>query len=199
MAGGRSGWRAVDDPLLDRIAGGADRIGAPGSFGGLTALWQQRTAPPRSTCGTATAATTAVRGAHPRRSPARPRPSLAPRAGHRAAARQPRRRHGRRRPAGSSLALRASGTGTRVLLERCCATPAPIPPRCTGPVVATHLEAAVAVASGLADAAVGLRARPPTPWSSTSSRSRGSRSSSPCLKLRSGPPPICCRRSSLPR
>ena len=34
----------------------------------------------------------------------------------------------------------------------------PIPPRCTGPVVGTHLEAAVAVASGLADAAVGLRA-----------------------------------------
>ena len=31
-----------DDPLLDRIAGGADRVGAPGSFGGLTALWQQR-------------------------------------------------------------------------------------------------------------------------------------------------------------
>ena len=31
-----------DDPLLDRIAAQCDRVGAPGSFGGLSALWQQR-------------------------------------------------------------------------------------------------------------------------------------------------------------
>jgi DNA-binding transcriptional MocR family regulator len=31
-----------DDPLLDRIAGDAERIGARGSLGGLAALWQRR-------------------------------------------------------------------------------------------------------------------------------------------------------------
>ncbi len=121
-----------DDPLLDRIAGGADRVGAPGSFGGLTALWQQR----------ADAATLHLRhrdGGYNDRF-----------AAHILAGRRPvlvhlwRREQGIILPRGNPdavetvgdllrrpIALRASGTGTRVLLERCCATPVPIPPRCT--------------------------------------------------------------------
>jgi len=148
-----------DDPLLDRIAADVDRVGAPGSFGGLSALWQQR----------ADAATLHLRhrdGAY-----------NAPFAARILEGRRPvlvhlwRREQGIIVPAGNpggvtavgdlltrSVALRAAGTGTRVLLERMLrdtgADPAPL----HGPAVATHLEAAVAVASGIADAAIGLRA-----------------------------------------
>ena len=148
-----------DDPLLDRIAGGADRVGAPGSFGGLTALWQRR----------ADAATL-----HLRHRDGSYNDSFA---AHILAGRRPvlvhlwRREQGIMLPRGNPddvttvgdllgrpVALRAAGTGTRVLLERSLRDAGADPGALRGPVVATHLEAAVAVASGLADAAVGLRA-----------------------------------------
>jgi molybdate-binding protein len=58
--------------------------------------------------------------------------------------------------AGLQVALRRPGTGTRVLTERLAreAGGAPL----DGPEVTTHLEAALSVAAGLADAAIGLRA-----------------------------------------
>jgi putative molybdopterin biosynthesis protein len=148
-----------DDPLLDRIATGTDRVGAPGSFGGLTALWQGR----------ADAATVHLRhrdGAY-----------NAPFAARILAGRKPvlvhlwRREQGIIVPAGNPLdiagvrdlaactvALRGSGTGTRVLVERLMREAGADPTALRGPEVPTHLEAAVSVAAGLADAAVGLRA-----------------------------------------
>ena len=59
---------------------------------------------------------------------------------------------------GRRIALRAAGTGTRVLLDRLLRDAGADPAALRGPDIRTHLEAAVAVASGLADAAVGLRA-----------------------------------------
>ena len=57
------------------------------------------------------------------------------------------------------MALRPAGTGTRVLLERLLREArAGTPPPCAVPSCPTHLEAALAVAAGVADAAVGLRA-----------------------------------------
>ena len=56
------------------------------------------------------------------------------------------------------VALRASGTGTRVLLDRLLRDAAPTATRCADRMLGPQLEAAVAVALGLADAAVGLRA-----------------------------------------
>jgi putative molybdopterin biosynthesis protein len=148
-----------DDPLLDRIAGDADRVGAPGSFGGLTALWQGR----------ADAATLHLRH--------RDGGYNAPFAARILRDRRPvlvhlwRREQGIIVPAGNpdgitgvddllhrTVALRATGTGTRVLLERLLRETGGDPGELRGPEVATHLEAAIAVAAGLADAAVGLRA-----------------------------------------
>ena len=148
-----------DDPLLDRIAGGTDRVGAPGSFGGLTALWQER----------ADAATVHLRH--------RDGSYNAPFAARILAGRKPvlvhlwRREQGIIVPAGNPLgiravrdlagrtvALRGTGTGTRVLLERLMREAGADPATLHGPEAPTHLEAAVSVAAGLADAAVGLRA-----------------------------------------
>jgi putative molybdopterin biosynthesis protein len=56
------------------------------------------------------------------------------------------------------LARRPYGTGTRVLLDRLL-TEAGIPPASvTGPEAATHLEVAMAIACGQADAGLGVRA-----------------------------------------
>ena len=146
-----------DDPLLDLIATGADRIGAPGSFGGLSALWQRR----------ADAATLHLRH--------RDGGYNAPFAARVLDGRRPvlvhlwRREQGIVVPRGNpegietardllgrTVALRAAGTGTRVLLERLLRAAAADPAALRGPEVRTHLEAALAVATGLADAAVGL-------------------------------------------
>ena len=138
-----------DDPLLDRIATGADRVGAPGSFGGLTALWQQR----------ADAATLHLRH--------RDGGYNDPFAAHILDGRRPvlvhlwRREQGIILPRGNPdgietvddllgrpVALRASGTGTRVLLERLLRDAGADPAALRGPDARTHLEAAVAVAVG---------------------------------------------------
>jgi molybdate-binding protein len=148
-----------DDPLLDLIATGSDRVGAPGSFGGLTALWQQR----------ADAATLHLRH--------RDGDYNDPFAARILDGRRPilvhlwRREQGIIVPPGNPdgiktvedllgrpVALRASGTGTRVLLDRLLRDAGADPAALRGPDARTHLEAAVAVASGIADAAVGLRA-----------------------------------------
>ena len=148
-----------DDPLLDRIAGDADRVGAPGSFGGLTALWQGR----------ADAATVHLRH--------RGGTYNEPFAASILRGRRPllvhlwRREQGILVPRGNPLgitgvadltrctvALRGTGTGTRVLLERLLRESGADPAALRGPEVATHLEAALAIATGIADAAVGLRA-----------------------------------------
>jgi len=148
-----------DDPLLDRIATGTDRVGAPGSFGGLSALWQQR----------ADAATLHLRH--------RDGNYNAPFAARILRDRRPvlvhfwRREQGiivpRDNPdaiatvehlLGRTVALRASGTGTRVLLERLVREAGADPATLRGPEAPTHLQAAMAVAAGLADAAIGLRA-----------------------------------------
>jgi molybdate-binding protein len=56
------------------------------------------------------------------------------------------------------VARRPFGTGTRVLLDRLL-TDAGIPPASvTGPEAATHLEVAMAIACGQADAGLGVRA-----------------------------------------
>ena len=59
------------------------------------------------------------------------------------------------RPAGRAA---PAGTGTRVLLERLLREAGADPAALHGPELSTHLEAALAVAAGIADAAVGLRA-----------------------------------------
>ena len=114
--GARLRLAGSDDPLLDRIAGDAERVGARGSFGGLAALWQRR----------ADAATLhlrhrdgryndPLRRGRARRARSGPRPSLAPRAGHRPARRQP-RAGSRASPTSRPLGRAARpGDGTRVL------------------------------------------------------------------------------------
>jgi molybdate-binding protein len=148
-----------DDPLLDLLASGVERVGARGSFGGLAALWQRR----------ADAATL-----HLRHRDGRYNDSFAARI---LADRRPMLVHLWRReqgilvpfgnPAGITgvgdlpgrpIALRPAGTGTRVLLERLLREAGTDPTGLHGPELPTHLEAALAVAAGIADAAVGLRA-----------------------------------------
>ena len=148
-----------DDPLLDRIATGTDRVGAPGSFGGLSALWQRR----------ADGATLHLRH--------RDGDYNAPFAARILMGRSPvlvhlwRREQGMIVPRGNpggvetvahlsgrTVALRAAGTGTRVLLGRLLREAGTDPATLHGPEVPTHLEAALAVASGIVDAAIGLRA-----------------------------------------
>jgi len=148
-----------DDPLLDRIAGVADRVGARGSLGGLGALWQGR----------ADAAVLHLRHRDGRYN--------APFAAGILAGRRPLLIHLWRREQGIMLApgnplgiagvpdlerctvaLRGTGTGTRVLLDRLLREAGTDPAGVRGPEVPTHLEAALSVAAGLADAAIGLRA-----------------------------------------
>jgi len=59
---------------------------------------------------------------------------------------------------GRTIALRAPGTGTHALLDRLLRDIGADPGALHGPLVATHLEAALAVSAGLADAAVGISA-----------------------------------------
>jgi molybdate-binding protein len=160
LAGGRTLRLAgSDDPLLDRICAGTDRVGSRGSFGGLAALWQGR----------ADAATLHLRH--------RDGTYNASFAAGVLSGRRPllvhlwRREQGiivaRGNPDGVEgladlqtrvVALRGTGTGTRVLLERLMREAGLDPRSLRGPEVASHLEAALSVASGSADAAIGLRA-----------------------------------------
>jgi molybdate-binding protein len=148
-----------DDPLLDLLAAGVERVGARGSFGGLAALWQRR----------ADAATIHVRhrdGSYNDSFAAGVLGDRRPLLVH-----LWRREQGILVPRGNpdavasvsdlldrTVALRAAGTGTRVLVDRLLRETGADPGRLRGPVMPSHLEAAMAVAAGLADAAVGLRA-----------------------------------------
>jgi molybdate-binding protein len=160
LAGGRTLRLAgSDDPLLDRICAGADRVGARGSFGGLAALWQGR----------ADAATLHLRH--------RDGTYNASFAAGVLDGRRPVLVHLWRREQGiivapgnpdgvegladlrrCVVALRPAGTGTRVLLERLMRDTGLDPSSLRGPEVGSHLEAALSVASASADAAIGLRA-----------------------------------------
>lgn len=152
-----------DDPALDIVLRGASdsvvTVGERGSFHGLTRLWR----------GTAEAA--AIHLQH------RSGAQNSPFARSVLRGRQPALVHLWRREQGIlthpgnplriagpgdlrslRLARRPFGTGTRVLLDRLL-TDAGIPPASvTGPEAATHLEVAMAIACGQADAGLGVRA-----------------------------------------
>jgi molybdate-binding protein len=151
-----------DDPALDVLLGGdasaALRTGQRSSFSGLTALWK----------GDADGATIHLRhtsGEH-----------NAPFARALLRGRQPtlvhlwRREQGLVLPPGNPLGLgfvadlrrrrvarRAPGTGTRALLDRLLIDAHVEDAEISGPTLATHLEVALAVASGSADAGVAVR------------------------------------------
>lgn len=162
LAGGRALRLAgSDDPLLDRLLAerpDVDRVHARGSFGGLRALW----------AGSADAATLHLRH--------RNGTYNAPFARSVLAGREPqllplwRREQGLLVAPGNpcgvggveslgrcSVALRAPGTGTRALLERLLAEAGEDAAGLRGPVHGSHLEVAMAVASGAADTGVATR------------------------------------------
>jgi molybdate-binding protein len=149
-----------DDPLLDLLvaaaAGHVERAAPSGSFGGLTALWR----------GQADAATLHLWHA---------RGYNAPYAARILAGREPvlvhlwRREQGIVVPPGNprgigtiddltrlTTALRAPGTGTRALVDRLLRERRLSPLH--GPELGGHLDVALAVAAGLADAGVAVRA-----------------------------------------
>ena len=152
-----------DDPGLDIALrhAGADivTVGARGSFHGLTRIWR----------GTADAAAIHLRhrsGGH-----------NSPFARALLRSRRPaiihlwRREQGLLTPEGNpdhitgpgdlralQIARRPFGTGTRVLLDRLLADAGIAPTSITGPEAASHLEVAMSVASGQADAGLGVRA-----------------------------------------
>jgi molybdate-binding protein len=165
LLGGHAALRLAgsDDPGLDIVLRGAGAsvvtVGARGSFHGLTRIWR----------GTADAAAIHLRhrsGAH-----------NSPFARALLRGRQPaiihlwRREQGLLTPEGNParisgpgdlralrVARRRFGTGTRVLLDQLL-TDAGVPPASvTGPEAASHLEVAMTVASGQADAGLGVRA-----------------------------------------
>jgi molybdate-binding protein len=153
-----------DDPGLDVVLRGAGdgqivTVGARGSFHGLTGIWR----------GTADAAAIHLQHRSGERNSPFARALLR--------GRQPtlihlwRREQGLLTPEGNPAGLtgvtqlrglrvarRQFGTGTRVLLDRLL-TDAGIPPESvTGPETGSHLEVAMAIASGQADAGLGVRA-----------------------------------------
>jgi molybdate-binding protein len=153
-----------DDPALDIVLRGAGdgrvvTVGARGSFHGLTGLWR----------GTADAAAIHLQHSSGERNSPFARTLLR--------GRQPamihlwRREQGLLAPAGNPagvtaiaqlrglrVARRQFGTGTRVLLDRLLAATGIPPGSVTGPEAASHLEVALAIASGQADAGLGVRA-----------------------------------------
>jgi molybdate-binding protein len=167
---GSSGSRAVlrlagsDDPGLDIVlrSAGTDRVqtvGARGSFHGLTGIWRGTADAAaihlqhRSGTHNSPFAQTLLRG----RQPAlihlwrREQGLLTPDG-------NPARLAGVADLRGLQVARRRFGTGTRVLLDRLL-TGAGIPPASvTGPEAASHLEVAMAIAAGQADAGLGVRA-----------------------------------------
>jgi putative molybdopterin biosynthesis protein len=162
LAGGRALRLAgSDDPLLDLVLTGldVDRVAGRGSFAGLRALWD----------GTADAAALHLRH--------RDGSYNAPFARSVLAGRRPqlvllwRREQGLVLPAGNpaaltgaaglpgrAVALRAPGTGTRALLERLVGEAGGDPAALRGPVHDSHLEVAMAVAAGTAEAGLATRA-----------------------------------------
>jgi molybdate-binding protein len=152
-----------DDPGLDvllrRASASVVTVGARGSFHGLTRIWR----------GTADAAAIHLRhrsGAH-----------NSPFARALLRGRQPalihlwRREQGLLTPPGNPgqiggagdlsalrVARRPFGTGTRVLLDRLLTEAGIAPGSVTGPDAGSHLEVAMTVASGQADAGLGVRA-----------------------------------------
>jgi molybdate-binding protein len=151
-----------DDPLLDLlladVSDDVERLGARGSAAGLTALWR----------GTVDAATLHLfdRGGEYNASyAARVLSGRAPRL-----VRLWRREQGlvvpHGNPSGFSgaaelaqavTALRRPGTGTRLLTERLAREGGANPADIRGPELDSHLDVAVVVASGLADAGVAVR------------------------------------------
>lgn len=152
-----------DDPALDivlRAIGTAHvvTVGARGSFHGLTGLWRGTAEaaaihlPHRSGTSNSPFARTMLRG----RRPAvihlwrREQGLLTAQGGDRV--------HEVAGLRGLRVARRQYGTGTRVLLDRLL-TQAGVPPASVaGPEAASHLEVAMAIASGQADAGLGVRA-----------------------------------------
>ena len=153
-----------DDPGLDIVLRGTGNgrvvtVGARGSFHGLTGIWR----------GTADAAAIHLQHRSGERNSPFARTLLR--------GRQPTLIHLWRReqglltpegnPAGVSgieqlrglrVARRQFGTGTRVLLDRLLADAGIAPESVAGPETASHLEVAMAIASGQADAGLGVRA-----------------------------------------
>jgi len=151
-----------DDPLLDLLlagfAGEVERRGSRGSSAGLAALWGGSVdaatlhLPDRSGDYNALYAARVLAGRAPRlvhlwrREQGLVVPPGNP-AGLRSAGDLPR----------STTALRRPGTGTRLLTERLAREAGADPVDIRGPEVDTHLDVALAVASGLAEAGVGVR------------------------------------------
>jgi molybdate-binding protein len=153
-----------DDPALDLVlrtvgAGHVATVGPRGSFHGLTGIWR----------GTADAAAIHLRH--------RSGISNSPFARTLLRGRRPavihlwRREQGLLTPEGNPAGLtgvaqlrglrvarREFGTGTRVLLDRLLTEAGVAPASVTGPEAASHLEVAMAIASGQADAGLGVRA-----------------------------------------
>jgi putative molybdopterin biosynthesis protein len=163
LAGGRALRLAgSDDPLLDLVLAerdDVDRLAGRGSFSGLSALW----------AGSADAATLHLRhrdGTYNARFADAALSGRDPQL-----KRLWRREQGLLVPAGNprgvegvggldrlTLALRAPGTGTRALLERLVGEAGAAASGLQGPVYGSHLEVAMAVASGTADTGVATRA-----------------------------------------
>ena len=151
-----------DDPALSALLADVPdaivSVGAAGSYRGLSALWSGRADGAslhlRHRDGEYNAS---VRPWRPRRPRTRPRPPLAARAGPARPARQPPRRRRARRPAIAARRAPPTGTGTRTLLDRLLLDAGIDPESIAGPTVELHLDVALAVATGEADAGLGLR------------------------------------------
>lgn len=152
-----------DDPGLDIVlrhsGGGVVTVGTRGSFHGLTGIWR----------GTADAAAIHLR--HRSGSHNTPFARTLLRGRRPAIIHLWRREQGLLTPAGNPdhitdpadlrarrIARRPFGTGTRVLLDRLLTEAGIAPASVTGPEAASHLEVAMAVASGQADTGLGVRA-----------------------------------------
>jgi len=153
-----------DDPALDVVLRGAGAgrvltVGARGSFHGLTGIWRGTADAAaihlRHRCGTSNSpfARTLLRG----RRPAlihlwrREQGLLTPPEGFVAVT-------GVADLRGLRVARRRFGSGTRVLLDRMLAEAGVPAASVTGPEAASHLEVAMAIAAGQADAGLGVRA-----------------------------------------
>ena len=164
LSGGRPMLLAgSDDPLLDLLLAGTpdgvERTGARGSFAGLSALW-------RGSVDAAALHLPVPGGEYNAPFAARVLSGRAPRL-----VRLWRREQGLIVVPGNAArvtgvadlprvvtALRRPGTGTRVLTERLVRAAGVDPADVRGPELDSHLDVAVAVASGVADAGVSVRA-----------------------------------------
>ncbi len=153
-----------DDPALDIVLGEAGQghvvtVGERGSFHGLTGLWRGSADAAaihlRHHCGEHNSpfARTLLRGRHPALIHVwrREQGLIAPRASTDGAA-------GIAGLRGLRVARRRFGTGTRVLLDRLLDDAGISPAGITGPEAGSHLEVAMSIAAGQADAGLGVRA-----------------------------------------